>query len=56
VSETPYRSAPLSNTAQPHISTVATVGLPLVRRFGPPLLGALLVGSVITRIVRRLRR
>jgi uncharacterized protein len=56
VSETPDRSAPLSNTAQPHIGTVATVGLPLVRRFGPPLLGALLVGSVITRIVRRLRR
>ena len=56
VSETPDRYAPLSNTAQPHISTVATVGRPLVRRFGPPLLGALLVGSVITRIVRRLRR
>jgi uncharacterized protein len=56
VSETPDRFAPLSNTAQPHVGTVATVGPPLVRRFGPPLLGALLVGSVITRIVRRLRR
>jgi uncharacterized protein len=52
----PNRSAPLSTTTRRQGSALATVLLPQVRRFAPPVLGALVVGSVITGIVRRLRR
>jgi carbon monoxide dehydrogenase subunit G len=53
---TPYASAALSTTARPRGSALATVVLPRVRRFGPPVLGVLVVGSLISGIVRRLRR
>ncbi|MDF2746987.1 MAG: hypothetical protein K0S98_1272, partial [Propionibacteriaceae bacterium] len=50
------QSAPLSTTTEPQRGALATVVLPRVRRFGPPVLGALVVGSLISGIVRRLRR
>ena len=53
---TPYASKALSTTARPQGSALATVVLPRVRRFGPPVLGVLVVGSLIGGIVRRLRR
>jgi uncharacterized protein len=52
----PPQSAPLSTTTGPQRGALATVVLPRVRRFGPPVLGALVVGSLISGIVRRLRR
>ena len=52
----PPQSAPLSTTTGPQRGALATVVLPQVRRFGPPVLGALVVGSLISGIVRRLRR
>jgi hypothetical protein len=52
----PDRPASLSSTARVRGGALATVVLPRVRRFGPPVLGALVVGSVISGIVRRLRR
>jgi hypothetical protein len=50
----PARSAPLSETSEPS-SSVATVGLPLLRRYRAPVVGAVVLGAVIG-IVRRLRR
>ena len=52
----PHPSASLSTTTGPQGGAMATVVLPRVRRFGPPVLGALVVGSLISGIVRRLRR
>ena len=52
----PPQSAPFSTTTGPQRGALATVVLPQVRRFGPPVLGALVVGSLISGIVRRLRR
>jgi len=52
----PSPSASLSTTTGPLRGALATVVLPRVRRFGPPVLGVLAVGSLISGIVRRLRR
>src|SRR5829696_1723592 len=52
----PPQSAALSTMTGPQRGVLATVVLPRVRRFGPPVLGALVVGSLISGIVRRLRR
>jgi len=52
----PPQSAALSTMTGPQRGALATVVLPRVRRFGPPVLGALVVGSLISGIVRRLRR
>jgi hypothetical protein len=52
---TPFQPA-LPDTAGPQGSALATVVMPRVRRFGPPVLGALVAMSVISGIVRRIRR
>jgi hypothetical protein len=46
----------LAATAVPQGSALATAVMPRVRRFGPPALGALVAVSVISGIVRRIRR
>jgi uncharacterized protein len=51
----PFQPA-LPDTAGPQGSALATVVMPRVRRFGPPVLGALVAMSVISGIVRRIRR
>jgi carbon monoxide dehydrogenase subunit G len=46
----------LPATAGPQGGALATMVLPRVRRFGPPVLGAVVAVSVISGIVRRIRR
>jgi uncharacterized protein len=48
-------SPALPATAGPQGGALATMVLPRVRRFGPPVLGALVAVSVISGIVRRIR-
>ena|SRR5215218_1364989 len=53
----PHIAAPdATDVATAPDSGVTTIGLPLLRRYGPPILGAVVVGSVISNLLRRFRR